>query len=132
MNQNTERYDVVKYAQEIIASSHRMFPNRSEATQMQNHSYFLAKHFLSEVEAREKAETEIKNYSMGFLHTCHEQCQKIECIQRRRILELEAEIERLKIENANGKEAMELMRWINQKNPGVVTMAIGSLKENAQ
>jgi hypothetical protein len=38
----------------------------------------------------------------------------------------------LKIDNANGKEAIELMRWINQKNPGIVSMAITAMKEKSQ
>ena len=38
----------------------------------------------------------IEKLEVNRIHTCHDQCQKIECVQRRRIEELEAENKKLR------------------------------------
>lgn len=39
---------------------------------------------------------EVDNLSAATIHTCHDHCQRIECVQRRHIQQLQAENEALK------------------------------------
>lgn len=44
----------------------------------------------------------------GQIHTCHDECERPECVQRRRIEELEREVERLKKEDARNGARIHL------------------------
>ena len=44
----------------------------------------------------DSANERVKELETNRIHTCHDQCPKIECVQRRRIEELEAENKKLR------------------------------------
>lgn len=71
---------------------------------------------------------QIENLQTGRLHTCHENCQRVECRQRRRIAELEkdndllrranSDVRRIALERDAFEEDNRRLDWLEQRMLG--------------
>jgi hypothetical protein len=65
-----------------------------EAQQTQRYGCFMVKSDFARQLERElnAADERIADLEAGSIHSCHDQCQRIECVLRRRVAELEQEL----------------------------------------